>query len=202
LTAKGTFTLHGRNAYTATTSTEGDISNLCQYDWYEWCYFRDHGAGFPFNKEVLGRVLGPARGKGNEMAQWILKSNGQVIPRRSLRPLKVEETHSDREKDMRRIFDRLIERRWGTAMTPPNCTTTDTEDPYDEYEDDDEAARVLPDIEDTVDARGKLLNQMPAYDQILNAEVSLQLGDDMALGKVTQRAVGPDGTVAGTYTAQ
>jgi hypothetical protein len=199
LTAKGTFTLHGSNAYTATTSTEGDISNLCQYDWYEWCYFRDHGAGFPFNKEVLGRVLGPARGEGNEMAQWILKSNGQVIPRRSLRPLKVEETHSDREKDMRRIFDRLIERRWGTAMTPPNCTTTDTEDPYDEYEDDDEAARVLPDIEDTVDAKGKLLNQMPAYDQILNAEVSLQLGDDMALGKVTQRAVGPDGNVAGTY---
>jgi hypothetical protein len=54
LTAKGTFTLHGSNAYTATTSTEGDISNLCQYDWYKWCYFRDHGAGFPFNKEVLG----------------------------------------------------------------------------------------------------------------------------------------------------
>ena len=84
-------------------------------------------------------------------------------------------------------------------MTPPNCTTTDTEDPYDEYEDDDEDARVLPDIEDTVDAKGKLLNQMPAYDQILNSEVSLQLGDDMALGKVTQRAVGPDGNVAGTY---
>ena len=198
LTAKSTFTLHGSNAYTATTSKEGDISNLCQYDWYEWCYFRDHGAGFPFNKEVLGRVLGPSRGEGNEMAQWILKSNGQVVPRRSLRPLKVEETHSEREKEMRRIFDRLIERRWGTAMTPPNCTTTDTDDSYDEYEDDYEDPRVLPDIEDTVDSKGKLLNQMPAYDQ-LKAEVSLQLGDDMELGKVTQRAVGPDGNVAGTY---
>ena len=49
------------------------ISNLCQYGWYEWCYFRDQTTAFPNNKEVLGRVFGPARGAGNEMAQWILK---------------------------------------------------------------------------------------------------------------------------------
>ena len=28
------------------------------------------------------------------MAQWILKANGRVVPRRSLRPLKVDEIHS------------------------------------------------------------------------------------------------------------
>ena len=67
-----------------------DISNLCQYTWYECWYFRDQTAAFPNNKEVLGRVLGPARGAGNEMAQWILKANGRVVPRRSLRPLKVD----------------------------------------------------------------------------------------------------------------
>jgi hypothetical protein len=56
------------------------------------------------------------------------------------------------------------------------------------------------DIEDSVDAKGRLLNQMPAYEQILNAEVSLQLGEEMVTGKVTQRApLGPDGKVAGKY---
>jgi hypothetical protein len=40
-----------------------------------------------FFMEVLGRVLGPAKGKGNEMAQWLLKANGNVVPRRTLRPL-------------------------------------------------------------------------------------------------------------------
>eukprot|EP00957_Ditylum_brightwellii_P001595 124665-Ditylum_brightwellii.AAC.1 len=40
---------------------------------------------------------------------------------------------------------------------------------------------------------------MPAYDLLLNAEVSLQLGDQARVGQVTQRAVGPDRTVAGTY---
>jgi hypothetical protein len=57
----------------------------------------------------------------------------------------------------------------------------------------------VPDIEDSVDATGKLLNQQPAYDRILHSEVSLQLGEKMTTGKVTQRAVGPDGTTAGTY---
>ena len=44
----------------------------------------DQTAASPDNKEVLGRVLGPARGTGNEMAQWILKPNGRVVPRRSI----------------------------------------------------------------------------------------------------------------------
>ena len=89
--------------HTLTTGDEGDISNLCQYGWYEWCYFRDQTAAFPNNKEVLGRVLGPARGAGNEMAQWILKANGRVVPRRSLRPLKVDEIHSPVEINKKSI---------------------------------------------------------------------------------------------------
>ena len=80
LTAKNVFKLHGSTPHTVTTGDEGDISNQCQCGWYEWCYFRDQTAAFPSNKEVLGRVLGPARGAGNEMAQWIIKANGRVVP--------------------------------------------------------------------------------------------------------------------------
>ena len=118
LTAKDAFRLHGSTPHTITTSDEGDISNLCQYAWYEWCYFRDQTAAFPNNKEVLGRVFGPARGAGNEMAQWILKANGRVVPRRYLRPLKVDELHSPVEIKKREVFDELIQRRWGSPMTP------------------------------------------------------------------------------------
>ena len=56
LTAKNAFRLHGSTPHTLTTGDEGDISNLCQYGWYEWCYFRDQTAAFPNNKEVLRRV--------------------------------------------------------------------------------------------------------------------------------------------------
>jgi hypothetical protein len=80
LTAKDLFTLHGTNAHTALFGKDGDISNLCQYKWYDWCYFREQKQCFPCNREVLGRVLGPLKGAGNEMAQWILKANGKVVP--------------------------------------------------------------------------------------------------------------------------
>ena len=38
LTDKNVFSLHDTNPNTALTGEEGDISNLCQYKWYDWCY--------------------------------------------------------------------------------------------------------------------------------------------------------------------
>jgi hypothetical protein len=193
LTAKDAFRLHGTNPYTATLNEEGDISNICQYKWYEWCYYREQTAAFPFNKEVLGRVLGPARGEGNEMAQWILKANGNVVPRRSHRPLQTSELHSPSEENKRRIFDELIERRWGTSISPPPMHHTKDSEAYEDN------PNIMPDIEDTVDANGKLLNQQPAYDTMINAEVQLQQGEEYVTCKVIGRATGPDGETYGTY---
>ena len=101
LTARDDITVRGTNPHTLTLGEEGDISSLGQFSWYEWCYFREHTAQFPHNQEVLGRVLGPARGEGNEMAQWVLKANGLVVPRRSVRPLHQSEVHSPSEQSKR-----------------------------------------------------------------------------------------------------
>eukprot|EP00957_Ditylum_brightwellii_P000709 55653-Ditylum_brightwellii.AAC.1 len=84
---------------------------------------------FHFNKEILDHVLGPAKGEGNE-----------IVPRQTLRSLKIEELNSKTEIRSRNLFDSLIEMRWGTYMNPPPETTPDNWDPYDEYEDDDEKA--------------------------------------------------------------
>ena len=109
------------------------------------------------------------------------------------------ELHSDVEKRKRDVFDTLIERRHGTATTPPKNIKQEHDGIYEEYEDDDEAPRFIPEIEDVVDANGRLLNQQPAYDTIINAEVRLQLGEELATGVVARRALGPDGTAVGTY---
>ena len=53
------------------------------------------------------------------------------------------------------------------------------------------------DIKDTVDATGCQLNTNPAYYVLLNAEVFMQRDDNAARGRVTQRAVGPDGEQRG-----
>ena len=99
LTAKDRFNLHASNAHMALTGEEGDISNLCQYGWYEWCYFREKSAKFPFNTEVLGRVLSPAKGEVcNGPVEWILKANGKVVAHRTIRPLKADELHMSGQK--------------------------------------------------------------------------------------------------------
>ena len=112
VTAKDLFQLHGSNAHTATLHEEADISNIARFGWYDWCYHWDHNAAFPNHREVLGRVLGPARGSGNEMAQWVLKSNGQVVPRRTLRPIRDEEKRNSIVMQQQSDFDEFIKRRW------------------------------------------------------------------------------------------
>eukprot|EP00957_Ditylum_brightwellii_P050248 3810693-Ditylum_brightwellii.AAC.1 len=62
-------------------------------------------------------------------------------------------------------------------MNPPPETIPDNRDPYDEYEDDGEKARPLPEMEVTVDANGTLIDQQPAYDKIINTEVQLHHRD-------------------------
>ena len=173
--------IQGTNPHTLVMGEEGDISNLCQFSWYEWAYFREHTAAFPHNKEVLGRVLGPARGAGNEMAQWILKVNGRVVPHCSVRPLHPGELTSPSEQSKRQSFDALIERRFGTSINPPqqlNDSDGDSGDfkNFEPYEDDDEAIWPEPEIEDTVDATGRLLNQSPAYDCMINMMLQLVVG--------------------------
>ena len=40
LTVRDLFQITGSNSYTENFGEEGDISNLCQFAWYEWLFFR------------------------------------------------------------------------------------------------------------------------------------------------------------------
>ena len=85
-------------------------------------------------------------------------------------------------------------------MVPPNQTTGKAkEENFELYEDDDENSCHIPDIEDSVDSSGCLLNQLLAYDCLLNTEIQLQLDDEIALGKVGHRVLGPEGIVVRKY---
>ena len=80
-------------------------------------------------------------------------------------------------------------------MTPSN---TKQQKVFEKYEDHEQQEQPTLEVEDIVDSTGKLINQQPAYDEIINAEVQLQLDEEMVTGKVTQRTIGPDGQVTGT----
>jgi hypothetical protein len=61
------------------------------------------------------------------MCQWVLKGNGKVVPRRSVRPLNPSEIHSEVEIIKRNVFDELIERSSGTYLLPTISGRLDTE---------------------------------------------------------------------------
>ena len=106
------------------------------------------------------------------------------------------------------VFDALIERRMGTSINPP--TTPEDRDPTmedptneNDLEDDDEMDGLVesPSHEDILDSMGRILEQEPAFDKIINAEVMIQNGDEMAItmGKVARRSLDADGRMTGTY---
>ena len=105
-------------------------------------------------------------------------------------------TASPVEIKKREVLDDLIWRRGGSPMTPSN---TQQQNVFGKYEDHEQQEQPTLEVEDIVDSTGKLINQQPASDQIINAEVQLQLGEEMVTGKVTQRTIGLDGQVTGTY---
>ena len=204
LTAKDNFKLHGMTPHTATLAEEGDISSLCQFGWYEWCYYHEQTAAFPRNCEVLGQVLGPTQGEGNEMAQWVLKANGRGLLRQSLQPLTTAERHSLVEEKKCNVFNVLIERRMGTSINPPPTTqdqdpTMDETTKQNDLDNDINEPVESPDHEDILDSMGRILEQQPAFDKIINAEVMIQNGDEMAMGKVARQSLDADGRTTGTY---
>ena len=197
LMARDHIKIRGMMPRTTTTGEEGDISNLCQYKGYDWCYYREHTAKFPHNQEVLGHVFCPTSGEDNAIFQWVLKANGNVVPRCSLRPLQMSETQSPCEVRKCKTFNHLIKRRWGTLINPlkePVKTNNDENDGSGDEDDINEQQ-----LHRRVNHNGQLLNQHPAYNRILYAEVQLQLGEQYIMGKVRRRALGPDRNITRKY---
>ena len=202
LTAGNLFQLQGQNPHMATLGKMADISNLCQFGWYEWVYFRQHTASFPYQKEVLGRCLGPTKDEGNEMAQWILQQNGQVVPRRTLHRLRQEETspYNLLEKAKRDSFDASIKELLGDSVTLSLEPMPEASDPLDDFnfELDDYlcAEKVVPAAE-AVDATGKPINQQSVADLLINAEVLLPNDETQQLARVVRRSVDSEGRLIG-----
>ena len=67
----------------------------------------------------------------------------------------------------------MIERIWGKATNPPKLPVKEFDDEWGEFENDDEQERSIPNIEDTVDDHGRLLNQQSAYENLIHNEVQL-----------------------------
>jgi hypothetical protein len=148
-----------------------DISTISEYAWYEWVKFRDTAAKFPVSKIQFGRYLGAVVDIGPAMARKILKKNGSVMYRTSVRPLTPDEIQSPIEKKERKEFDIAIKKKFDASMDKNDLK----DDPdyadfvtptYDCYEDDEVSSSKMPDIDDI-----KEENDVDTYDQYVGAHV-------------------------------
>ena len=64
----------------------------------------------------------------------------------------------------------MIRKRWGDSVALVQAGV-EVEDVFHEHEDEDEKPKTMPDIEDSVDSTGRVINQKPFYDALINAEV-------------------------------
>jgi hypothetical protein len=90
-------TADGRSPEECLTGETPDISEFLHFNFYGWCKFRD-SPSFPEDEEIYGHWLGPADNVGQAMCYWILKENGKVVARSTVRPLADEELRDENEK--------------------------------------------------------------------------------------------------------
>ena len=205
LTPRDLFQTAGKTPTEATFGTQGDLSNLCHFGWYDWCYYREIGAHqFPHQRSLLGKVLGPSKNEGNEMAQNILTHNGKVVPRRTLRRLTIDEVHSEVEIKKRNDFDSRIKTILGDALTTPPKNADPVELELQDFSDPDSQE----DAEDTpsqwidgdpVNPDGTATFETPVNDTLINAEVVLPYNNEKLLAKVVRRSTDKNGQKLGVH---
>ena len=76
------FQLNGNNPLTAMFGIQSDISNICQYCWYEWFYLlQEINVQFTFQKLQFGQLLGTIKNEGKVITQAVLTITCKVFPR-------------------------------------------------------------------------------------------------------------------------
>jgi hypothetical protein len=87
-------TANDRTPYESLKGKTPDISALIEFDHYSYVKVR-LPSGFPNNDWILARWLGPADGIGQGLTYYVIKENGQIIARSTVRPLLPEEWTSE-----------------------------------------------------------------------------------------------------------
>ena len=98
----------GQVPKTIMTGNTDDISQNCQFGWYDWVMYYDN-ATFPDDQALLGCYLGPALDVGLMLTTKILKPNRQYVCRLTLQYLSDDKRNSQVHKTMRINFDQAID---------------------------------------------------------------------------------------------
>ena len=103
-TAHNIFILQGEVTETVISGETSDISQFCEFAFYDWIMFRDQPVAFPDDNPVLGHYLGIAINVGPALTAKILKANGEVIYRSTYHALTQAQTHYCISEEAEHLF--------------------------------------------------------------------------------------------------
>ena len=171
-----------------------DIIDICEFEFYEWVMFNDSQATFPETKFHVRRWLGPAVDVVSASTYKILKSNGQVVPRSTIRHLTLDELTNTDHIAMTKDFDDNSIQKIGVPSTENDFDKKYLTLTYEYYNDDQQDA--------TPDTPPEQLTPTPEIgDTYLNMELMLPCGGTLARGQVTERKRDHEGNVIGRSNA-
>jgi hypothetical protein len=116
-TAHDSYCLDGCVPETVVSGETEDISPFCKFGFWDWVEFRIHGVAFPDNAMVLGKYLGPSIDVGPAMTSRIMKANGELEDRSTVRALTSEERVNAALFQEQQEFLDSVENRWGPKTT-------------------------------------------------------------------------------------
>jgi len=112
------FILQGEVPEMVMSGETSDISQFCEFAFYDWIMFRDQPVAFPDDNPVLGRYLGPAINVGPTLTAKILKANGEVVYRSTYRAL-IDGERTNAVHVLQRVeFDHNIQDKFGPKTSP------------------------------------------------------------------------------------
>ena len=186
-TAQNHLDINGQVPETIITCQTADISPYVEHGFYDWVMAFDQTQGYPNQKEILGRWLGPAHNVGPEICSKTLKSNSQILYTSMYRTLMEAELKDPKHAKRHQLYDLMVHEKLGEPTTEAKIKTIDKEaitPTYERYENQ----LPVPDIDDAT----------PEYqDEYIGAEVTLPFQGTMTAGKVKKQTWTKAGEIFG-----
>ena len=169
------------------------IIRIREYAWFDWLMFL-YGphVSYPDDNILLGQYLGPTLDVGPAMCAKILKKNGKVVPRSTLRTFNRDDIESPVHKEQRRQFVTSVIACLGPAAMTGDFPEDHSTLVYERYADNEYVQEVMAD-----DQPEELAPTPELVDTYFNTELMLPRGSTMSKGRFTGRKRDEDDQVFG-----
>ena len=168
-----------------------DISNLCEFEWFEWVMYYSSTAQFSVSKKTMGCYLGPNIDIGSAMTYKILCPTGDYVSRSTVRAWNDKELANPVLMAERETFTAEAMSNLGPECTPTDFGASEItpEFPYCADDDDEDGFEGTPD---------EILPPTPEVsDNYVGSSLQFPRGEGLSQGHVTKQARGPDGETIG-----